>query len=241
MKSPSSTSRQQERSEATRDRLIRSAEKIFARDGFEAAKLEEIAASAGYTRGAFYANFDSKEDLFLALLEREVSSRIARAESEMEKVRDPAAKLAAFREFFLTLCGDRRWSLLALEFKLFAVRHPEVKARLAAMNRRLVGSRVGILHEIMQGSGHEFSVSPTAVAMSLSAVTHALALEHMLDRGVMPENQLKRILGTYFDSVTGRESEPERSKGRKAKKSLVLDKMHRPLRRGRRSKQAVSY
>ncbi len=56
--------------------MIRAAEKIFARDGFEAAKLEEIAAEAGYTRGAFYANFDSKEDLFFALLEGEISSRI---------------------------------------------------------------------------------------------------------------------------------------------------------------------
>ena len=69
--------------------MIQSAEKVFARDGFEAAKLEEIAADAGYTRGAFYANFDSKEDLFFALLEREISARIAALENEMDKVRDP--------------------------------------------------------------------------------------------------------------------------------------------------------
>ena len=67
--------------EITRARLIQSAEKVFARDGFEAAKLEEIATDAGYTRGAVYANFDSKEDLFFALLEREISSRIAALET----------------------------------------------------------------------------------------------------------------------------------------------------------------
>ena len=72
MKSRSATSRHQERTDVTRARLIRAAEKIFARDGFEAAKLEEIAAEAGYTRGAFYANFESKEDLFFALLEGEI-------------------------------------------------------------------------------------------------------------------------------------------------------------------------
>ena len=121
--------------------MIRAAEKIFARDGFEAAKLEEIAAEAGYTRGAFYANFDSKEDLFFALLEGEISSRINTVEQMTRSVRDPEDKLRAFREFFLTICQDRRWSLLALEFKLFAVRHPEVKARLAAMNRRLVKTK----------------------------------------------------------------------------------------------------
>lgn len=203
MKSRSSTSRHQERSDATRARLIRAAEKIFARDGFEAAKLQEIAAEAGYTRGAFYANFDSKEDLFLALLEGEISSRINTVEHMTRRVQDPEAKLRAFREFFLTICQDRRWSLLALEFKLFAVRHPEVKARLAAMNRRLVKPRIGILRDIMEGTGRKLPVTPTAFAMSLSAVTNALSLEHMLDRSLMPETAFKQILENYFDSLLG--------------------------------------
>ncbi|HSY13664.1 MAG TPA: TetR/AcrR family transcriptional regulator [Verrucomicrobiae bacterium] len=202
MKSRSVTSRHQERSEATRARLIRAAEKIFARDGFEAAKLEEIAAEAGHTRGAFYANFESKEDLFLALLEGEISSRINTVERMTRDLTDPREKLHAFREFFLTICQDRRWSLLALEFKLFAVRHPEVKARLTAMNRRLVGPRIGLLQAIMEGSGRKLPISPQAVAMSLSAVTNALSLEHMLDRSLMPETALKEILANYFDSLT---------------------------------------
>lgn len=203
MKSRSTTSRHQQRSDATRARLIRAAEKIFARDGFEAAKLEEIAAEAGYTRGAFYANFDSKEDLFFALLEGEISSRINTVEQMTRSVRDPEAKLRAFREFFLTICQDRRWSLIALEFKLFAVRHPEVKARLAAMNRRLVKPRIGILRDIMEGTGRKLPITPTAFAMSLSAVTNALSLEHMLDRSLMPEASLKQILENYFDSLLG--------------------------------------
>jgi AcrR family transcriptional regulator len=202
MKASTRISRHKERAEATRARLIHAAEKIFARDGFEAAKLEEIAAEAGHTRGAFYANFDSKEDLFLTLLEREVSSRIERADQQLQKFRDPEDRLRAFREFFLSLCQDRRWSLLALEFKLFAVRHPEVKARLAAMNRRLVGSKIGILGEIFEASGRKLPAPINAVAMSLSAVTNALGLEHMLDRGMMSEDDVKGILGNYFDSLT---------------------------------------
>src|SRR5271166_532490 len=109
MKPDSSISRRQDRSETTRVRLLRAAEKIFARDGFEAARLEEIAAGAGYTRGALYANFDSKEDLFFALLEGEISSRIRAVENLMQEFHDATAKLRAFREFFLTLCEDRRW------------------------------------------------------------------------------------------------------------------------------------
>jgi AcrR family transcriptional regulator len=218
MKPRSITSRHQERSEATRARLIRAAEKIFARDGFEAAKLEEIASEAGYTRGAFYANFESKEDLFFALLEGQISSRINAVEQIARNVRDPEDKLRAFRDFFLTVCEDRRWSLLSLEFKLFAVRHPEVKVRLAAMNRRLVKPRIGILRDVMEGSGRKLPVSPTAIAMSLSAVTNALGLENMLDRSLMPETALKQILGNYFDSLTGIQS-PTESEGKSVQSS----------------------
>lgn len=202
MKPPQPTSRQQERSEATRGRLIRAAEKIFARDGFEAAKLEEIAAEAGHTRGAFYANFKSKEDLFLALLEGEISSRIETVDRLMQSARHSQEKLKVLREFFLTIAQDRRWSLLSLEFKLFAVRHPSAKARLAALNRRLIKPRTRILQDIMQSSGRKLPAPPSAVAMSLSAATNALALEHMLDGGLMPETALRALLARYFDSLT---------------------------------------
>lgn len=217
MRLQASTTRHQERSEATRNRLLRAAEKIFARDGFEAAKLEEIAAEAGYTRGAFYANFKSKEDLFLALLEGEISARIEHVETLMKTARLPGEKRKLFREFFLTVAQDRRWSLLALEFKLFAVRHPEAKARLAAMNRRLVHPRVSILHSIMEGSRTRLPISASAIAVSLSSAANVLALEHMLDRSVLPEQALRTILGSYFDCLTGR---AEVSNGRSSRAHL---------------------
>jgi AcrR family transcriptional regulator len=202
MNKPATLSRHQERTGITRGRLIQSAEKVFARDGFEAAKLEEIAKDAGYTRGAVYANFDSKEDLFFALLEKEISSRIAALEKEMDKVCEPEAKLQAMREFFLTKTLDRRWSLLSLEFKLFAVRHPEVKQRLAAMHRRFVGPRVGLLEEVMGGLGRELPASAYATGVSMAALGNSLKLEHMLDPALISEDDVLHIIGNFFDSLT---------------------------------------
>jgi AcrR family transcriptional regulator len=198
----STPSRQQGRTETTRARLIQSAEKIFARDGFEAAKLEEIAADAGYTRGAFYAHFESKEDLFFAMLEREITSRITALEREMEKYKDPREKLRAMREFFLAKAADRRWCLLSLEFKLFAVRHPDVRRRLVAMHRRFVEPRVGYLEQVMQGLGAEMPVPAYAVGSSLAALGHALSLEHMLDPSFMREQDVRKLMTVYFDSLT---------------------------------------
>jgi len=196
------SARRQEKTEMTRARLIQSAEKIFARDGFEAAKLEEIAADAGYTRGAFYAHFESKEDLFLALLEQVIAGRIAVLEKEMSKEREPEAKLKAMREFFLSKTVDRRWSLLSLEFKLFAVRHPEVKRRLAAMHRRFVEPRVGFLEEVMRALGFEMKVPASAIGAALAALGNALTLEHMLDPTFLPESNIREIMTSFFDALT---------------------------------------
>lgn len=190
------------RQEITRARLIQSAEKIFACDGFEAAKLEEIAADAGYTRGAFYANFESKEDLFCALLENEISSRIGVLEREMSRVRDPEAKLKAMREFFLSKTLDRRWCMLALEFKLFAVRHPEVRKRLVAMHRRFVEPRVGMLEEVMKALGRKLPISACATGVSMAALGNSLMLENMLDPVLMPQSDALQIMSNFFDLLT---------------------------------------
>jgi AcrR family transcriptional regulator len=194
-------SRHQEKTDITRSRFLQAAEKIFARDGFEAAKLEEIAAEAGYTRGAFYANFDTKEDLFLALLEREISTRIANLRKHVSSYASRSAQLNALRNFWLDMCLDRRWSLLALEFKLFAVRHPEVKARLIAMHRRLVSSGVELLQQIMDGLGRKLPVSAHAVGIAFFVLSSGLTMEHMLDRTVMSEENVRKLLMTFFDAM----------------------------------------
>src|SRR5271167_1423232 len=107
-RAPASTSRQQARTEATRRKLLLAAEQIFARDGFEAARLEDIASMAGYTRGAFYANFDSKEDIFFALLERWIAGRIEEVSSLLRRHETPVKRLRALRDHYAQLAKDRR-------------------------------------------------------------------------------------------------------------------------------------
>jgi hypothetical protein len=55
----------------------------------------------------------------------------------------------------------------------------------------------------MEASGRKLPASARSVGISLSAVSHAMALEYMLDRSVMPQEDLKKILARYFDSLTG--------------------------------------
>src|SRR5260221_14608800 len=95
---PRVRSRQAERTEATRQKLLAAAERIFARDGFEAARLEDIAAGAGYTRGAFYANYGGKEEIFFALLEQWNLQRIDSVTAVLLTTKKPSTKAVALRK-----------------------------------------------------------------------------------------------------------------------------------------------
>src|SRR5437764_15482063 len=64
----------------TREKLLAAARSVFARSGFHGASVEEIASEAGFSTGALYSNFDSKEDLFLELMQREIDKTAAEIE-----------------------------------------------------------------------------------------------------------------------------------------------------------------
>src|SRR3984885_2650881 len=106
--------RQTDRTQATRRKLLDAAKRIFAQDGFEAARLEDIAAGAGYTRGAFYANFESKEDIFFALLDEWVRERIESSTAALRQHKNPLDKLAALRRHYAEIAKDRRLVLISL-------------------------------------------------------------------------------------------------------------------------------
>src|SRR5580704_12686324 len=130
-------SKHQQRTEATRRALLEAAHRIFARDGFEASRIEDIAGATGHTRGAFYAHFNSKEDLFFALYEQEAGVRLRHLRSMLEQCPDAEGRLRALRKVYVERVSDRQWVMLSLEFKLFALRHPKLRAQLARTHRRI--------------------------------------------------------------------------------------------------------
>src|SRR5207302_4886288 len=116
----------QRRRQQTRDVLIAAATEVFARRGYEGASLEEIAETAGFTRGAIYKNFDGKEDLFFAVTDR-------LNEQVIEAFRAIAPDSADTKEWDISALADM-WRasvdefehLLALakEYELYLLRNP---------------------------------------------------------------------------------------------------------------------
>src|SRR5207247_5247644 len=127
-----------ERRAHTRTCLIEAAGRIFSRRGLQQASIDEVAEEAGYTKGAFYANFRSKEELFLAMLDERFAARLEEIEAVLdsddelaEKTRRAGADLTAH------LRADPEWERLFFEFAAYAARNADFRPELVTRYRSL--------------------------------------------------------------------------------------------------------
>jgi AcrR family transcriptional regulator len=137
------------RREATRRSLLAAATVVFAEHGFHGASLDQVARAAGFTKGAVYSNFESKDDLFLALLEERAQQEMAALRRAVDRSSvPPEHRLSDFLAFFDDdRPGESAWRALYLEFCLYALRHPPAAAKLAAIDRAVVASIAEMIEE----------------------------------------------------------------------------------------------
>ena len=180
----------------TRNLLLSAAEQVFARVGYEKAQVEQIAEAAGFSKGALYAHFKSKEELFLALYETKTASSLAKLLSSLDGVSTREGKIDAFRSFYINLSKDKDWALIILEAKLFIRRHPEVRVRLRQIDEHLGDSIEAVFARL-------FGNSARAAGEALGGIFSALVLEADLEPDVLPERKMRAMLGTLFDALLG--------------------------------------
>lgn len=194
--------KQQLRVRETQTRLLDAAEEVFVRDGYEAAQLDEIAAKADRSKGAVYTHFESKEDLFLALFEHRTRGHIEKLLASQSRAKNRTESFQSFREFYVSLVSDRNWPILMLEFKLFALRHPQWKERLRKafeMAKLPHGDseRSRLFGEPTSQENEEIELA----TVSLGPILSGLLLESHFEPEVLSGMALERILGRLFDSL----------------------------------------
>lgn len=189
----------------TRTLLIQAAETIFVRDGYEGAELGEIAALAGRTKGAIYAQFKSKEDIFLALVEERTQSYRAQMMKVLAESTTVDENILGLRNFYLQRAEDQAWSLLLLEFKLFAMRHPESKKRFQNFYAGMLSHNdEKRLAEILgpAAKGKE-AISRVMAIHSLQPMISALVLEAQLETVLSDTAAIKKVTIRVFDALLG--------------------------------------
>jgi AcrR family transcriptional regulator len=153
------------RRELTRTTLIDAAADVFARRGFHAASLEEIAETAGFTRGAIYKNFENKEELFFAVIERRIDAQLNRFSEVLREDRAAAAdpqKLASVWEGILAF--DTEWFTLDLEFRLYAMRNDDARKRWVIHERELHDLVARFIEEQQQALGASMTLDADTLA-----------------------------------------------------------------------------
>ena len=192
------------RTKETRDLLLRSAETIFVRDGYEGAELGEIASLAGRTKGAIYAHFKNKEDLFIALFAERMTLHANRMNENLAGSTSLEQNLIIFREFYASTLKDKNWSLLLLEFKLFAIRHPESKERLQKVNKELLprAQQEEEFIKVFGSSGQgKTAVSRTVAVATLGPILSALVIEAQFVPEILDDRTLRTVILSLFDAL----------------------------------------
>jgi AcrR family transcriptional regulator len=188
-----------EAQQQTRERLIEAAAKVFARRGYHRATVGEIASEAGFTIGALYSNFSGKEDLFLAIADRQVEERVAEVEAMAEAAegeepgRDAAEKLRAFLE------RDPDWPLLFYEFWSLSVRNPELQDELAKRRDAIRDALAETLERVATQLGFELRFPAPMLATAIAASLNGLAFERAADPEALPDE----VFAEFVTAVLG--------------------------------------
>jgi len=164
----------------TRARLIEAAFQVFADKGFGHVRIEDVCAAAGYTRGAFYSQFETLEELFFLLYDEWANRTADQVRTAMEGA-DAISDLPGVIERIVnTLLLERDWLLIKMDFLLHAARNPELAQR---WERHRAQLRTAI-QERLTASGLERYASSEAVtdtARAVIAVYDGVSIQLLLD------------------------------------------------------------
>ena len=186
----------------TRSQLLEAAGRVFARRGMQRATVDEVAGEAGYTKGAFYANFSSKEDLFLAMLDERFAQRL----DEIDRVLDSGATVSeqarqAGRDFTEHIAADPEWSRLFFEFAVQALRDEGFRQELVRRHRTLRERIADGLRSHVDTLGGAMPVEAEDVARMTYAMADGFALARLLEGEDVPEDLFATMLAVFFTGL----------------------------------------
>jgi AcrR family transcriptional regulator len=205
---PARQTRKEKQAE-TRQRLLDAAERVFLRSGLQGSSVEEIAAEAGYSRGAFYSNFNSKDELFVELLQDRVYRQYAEmAEQAQEQPGTPRERLRWGIERVRDVQKDEGGSWLFrlwLECLTQAARDEEFRKLAATFwsgNRALLAEQT---KETYKEIGGKPPLPPKQIATAMIALDVGLAVQHLVD----PDEVSLDLYVPLYDLLFGRLVDPD--------------------------------
>jgi AcrR family transcriptional regulator len=183
----------------TRERLLAAAEEVIARHGFGGASIDLIAAEAGYSKGAIYSNFESKEAIFLELLRL----YMARDMAELERIvgLDPDTLPAAVTSWLQTMHAEADCPLLMTELQLQARRNPAFAQQYYSLQEQHTRTLGKILKRYFKATSTPLPMDALDLAGSMIALAHGLSLQSPPSSPGLP-NPAGRVIDRVLKLLT---------------------------------------
>jgi AcrR family transcriptional regulator len=185
----------------TTQRLLDAAQKLIAKKGLSAASVEDIAAAAGYTRGAFYSNFSSKGDLFIELLRRDHQKTTA----ELNALRSDTLSLDQIqtraRSIYAQLYHDNESFMNWTEARMLAARDTKFRTKLNALLTEKRSQIAGFIEYFHERAGAPAQVPPTAMAMGFMSLVEGVKLSMLSSPTDMTPEAAEAVLTLFVDSI----------------------------------------
>lgn len=193
---PTTSGARTPRREATRARLLRAAQEVFAERGFHGASVEDICERARFTRGAFYSNYASKDDLVLELFAEHTTS--LRAAIAQVAGRPGTSLEEVLEAVFDVWTGDpqsrRQWHLLTGELALHALRDPQAQQAWARVQHEVRRELSHLVTDLAEAQGLTLAVEPETLVRLVTVILSGGLGQHLLEPEDVPAGSLERRL-----------------------------------------------
>jgi len=188
-----------EKQAQTRECLMHSAARVFAKRGLQQASIDEVAEDAGFTKGAFYANFKNKEELFLAMLDERFAKRIEDIERVIASEGTAVEKARRYGDSYAqTLRSDPEWERLFFEFSAYAVRDEDFRQELVTRYRAMRERSAAALRAESEQHDKDPALPFDQVALMTAAMSNGFALEKLLEGDDVPDELYGTMLMVFF-------------------------------------------
>jgi len=185
----------------TRATLIAVGRKHFLRFGLGGAVAEKIAEDAGYSRGALYANFDGKEELFAAVIREEQACRLDFFRSLLKDEPSPKKRVKKFRDALADLVTDHDWIVLRAEFEVGALRSEPIRKSFIEANRQQRRDGGELFRDLLRSPDLASRLTPDEFMAVMINLAHGLAVTQRILGAELSQKSTRNLIQSLFDGL----------------------------------------
>ena len=189
-----------EKQQRTRSSLLRAAAEVFCKRGLEGASIDEVTEQAGFTKGAFYANFRNKEELFLVMLDEKFSREFERLDRALAGTDEPDEEARMAAADYIHFASDDEWPRLYFQFAAHAARDEEFRQEFATRQRAMRDRLV----KLYERWSKDFPADPPLPLADIAAMTYFMADGFLVDRLIEPglsDDLYTTMLAVFFKGL----------------------------------------